>query len=42
MVRRKGEREIKPVWLTEKLYGARVKIEAFTTLNTTIQESVVP
>lgn len=42
MVKMNGERLMRPVWLTVKLYGGETNITPFTTEKTTIQVIVVP
>lgn len=42
IVRMNGDRLMRPVWLTVKLYGADTNITPFTTEKTTIQVMVVP
>lgn len=37
-----GDKLMRPVWLTVKLYGGETNITPFTTENTTIQVIVVP
>lgn len=42
MVRMNGDRLMRPVWLTVKLYGGETNITPLTTEKTTIQVMVVP